>query len=145
MNPSERPHPFAALLADAAPARLLAMGCQAAALADSLGQPASQRTPAGAMPSGRYDAILLSTDHAALDAAGWTRLLAHLRTHVSPRLWVLAGADHALADADYLALGFFCLPPCSGWRCYAYDLYRYKHTPDWLNAHYWAHPERWEP
>lgn len=136
-----------ARVAEARPATLLAMGNRAGAAVAELCAAgcAVSVAQAGETPPGRFDAVLLGTDFAALDAAGWSRLLGHLRIHVSPRLWVLADDRHALADADYLALGFFCLPPWSGWRCYAYDLYRYKHTPEWLNARFWAHPERWEP
>ena len=136
-----------AQVAEARPATLLALGGRAGAAAADLCAAgcAVSLVQAGATPSTRFDAILISTDFAALDTAGWSRLFGRLRIHVSPRLWVLADASHALTDADYLALGFFCLPSWSGWRCYAYDLYRYKHTPEWLNARYWAHPERWEP
>lgn len=134
-------------IADARPATLLAMGHHAGTVVSALCDASCQVSLAGAgeVPPGRYDGILLSTDYAPFDVAGWNQLLGQLRIHVSPRLWVLADESHALADCDYLALGFLCLPPWRGWRCYAYDLYRYKQTPEWLNPRFWAHPERWEP
>ncbi len=147
MTPADRTHPLAAFLAAAAPAALLTLGGAATALAARLCPPACRRSQAaaGETPHGRYDATLLSSDHAALGAAGWTQLLGHLRIRVSPCVWVLAESAHPPGDADYRALGFTCLPPWREWRCYAYDLHSYKATPDWLNARYWAHPERWEP
>ncbi len=148
MMPADRTHPLAALLTAASPATLLTMGDEAAALAARLCPPACRRSQAatGETPLGRHEATLLSSDHdAALTAAGWTELLGHLRIRVSPRVWVLAADAHPLSAADYRALGFTCLPPWQRWRCYAYDLHHYKTTPDWLNARYWAHPERWEP
>ena len=32
-----------------------------------------------------------------------------------------------------------------GLRIHYYDLDTYKTVPDWLNARFWANPERWEP
>lgn len=40
----------------------------------------------------------------------------------------------------YAALRDGLLPV--GPRCYGYRLQDYKAVPDWLNARYWAHPER---
>ena len=40
----------------------------------------------------------------------------------------MAAAD----DAEQIAL-------------YPFDLATYKQVPDWFNARYWAHPERWKP
>jgi hypothetical protein len=35
--------------------------------------------------------------------------------------------------------------PTDSMRIFHYDLDTYKTVPDWLNARYWAHPERWTP
>jgi hypothetical protein len=53
----------------------------------------------------------------------------------------------ALDDASFRALGFTlsATDAQENVRVYEYDLATYKTVPDWLNARYWAHPERWEP
>jgi hypothetical protein len=47
----------------------------------------------------------------------------------------------------FLGLGFERLyGSADGARhLYSHDIATYKSVPDWLNAKYWAHPERWEP
>ncbi len=142
-------HPLSAQLAEAAPATLLVLGAQALALSRlQAARPTACRVHAaspGEFPAGRFDAVLLSTDYAVLGNPGWLHLLGRLRTFTSARVWLMADSTHPLGEADYLALGFTCLPPWRDWRCYAYDLHHYKSTPDWLNARFWAHPERWKP
>jgi len=53
----------------------------------------------------------------------------------------------ALDDETFRALGFTlsATDTAENLRIYDYDLATYKTVPDWLNARYWAHPERWEP
>ncbi|WP_420429296.1 DUF6231 family protein [Algiphilus sp.] len=61
---------------------------------------------------------------------------------------VLAVADSAcpLAPAQWRSLGF--LPHWhdeeAGLTLQGFNLYDYKHRPDWLNAKHWANPELWD-
>lgn len=56
----------------------------------------------------------------------------------------------SFAGADFnafLGLGFERLYASADGasHLYSHDIATYKAVPDWLNAKYWAHPERWEP
>jgi len=57
-------------------------------------------------------------------------------------------ANPRLLAVEYFALGFRhqALPEAadSHLSLYAYSLRDYKTQPDWLNAQFWAHPERWD-
>jgi hypothetical protein len=48
---------------------------------------------------------------------------------------------------EFLALGFerVYASADSVINLYSHNIATYKSVPDWLNAKYWAHPERWEP
>lgn len=83
----------------------------------------------------------------ALDAEAARHLIHRVRLYVAPRLLLAAQADGPLDDDAFRALGFECElhDPADGTRIQAYDLATYKPVPDWLNARFWAHPERWEP
>jgi hypothetical protein len=65
-------------------------------------------------------------------------VLAGLRDTVSGQL-ILWSPRLDLTTA--LALGFRRLRQTAG--LYGFDLFDYKQTPDWFNADYFAHPERW--
>ena len=82
-----------------------------------------------------------------LDAASARQLIHHTRLYVAPRLLLLARADCALDGEAFRALGFMCevIDAEAGVSIQSYDLAHYKSTPDWLNARFWAHPDRWEP
>lgn len=70
----------------------------------------------------------------------------------APRLVIVEHAecqsgDGLLADEQFFAFGFRKLgnsvEPSGVKRCwYAFSLRDYKQAPDWLNARFWAHPER---
>lgn len=64
-----------------------------------------------------------------------------------PRLIVLSETSAGPDFNAFLALGFERLyhSPEDGIQLYGHDIATYKSVPDWLNAQYWAHPERWEP
>lgn len=83
----------------------------------------------------------------ALDAAQARTLLARVRDFISPRIIVIADAHCALARLDFLALGYETLAAdaAGSIALYQFDMATYKQVPDWLNARYWAHPERWKP
>lgn len=74
-------------------------------------------------------------------------LLAKVSTYVAPGLLIVARSGCVL-DADaFRALGFIASfhDTVEDVTIYHYDIATYKPVPDWLNAKYWAHPERWEP
>lgn len=80
----------------------------------------------------------------AADAAQW---IARVRLYAAPRLLLAASRACTLDDDAFRALGFSLslTDPAARVRVYEYDLATYKTVPDWLNARFWAHPERWEP
>lgn len=82
-----------------------------------------------------------------LDADAARHLIHRTRLYAAPRILLVARAECALDDDAFRALGFVLelRDPADGTRVQAYDLATYKPVPDWLNARFWAHPERWEP
>jgi hypothetical protein len=82
-----------------------------------------------------------------LDAQQAQHLISQTRLYVAPRILLAARERCALDEAMFRALGFtLCATdPTENLRIYEYDLATYKAVPDWLNARFWAHPERWEP
>jgi len=79
------------------------------------------------------------------------QMLAKLRDLNTKRFIVLmrtgARDQHAWRQTDMIAYG---LKRCGRYQeddevflLYRFNIYDYKDTPDWLNARYWAHPERW--
>ncbi|MHB1353861.1 MAG: DUF6231 family protein [Thiobacillus sp.] len=82
-----------------------------------------------------------------LAASAIEQLIGRIRTYSAPRLLLVAQPACALDDAGFRALGFVVsrVDADAGTRVYDYDLDTYKSVPDWLNARFWAHPERWEP
>ncbi len=82
-----------------------------------------------------------------LDENAARHLIHRVRLYAAPRVLLLARAACALDDDAFRALGFVreLLDPADHARIQSYDLATYKPVPDWLNARFWAHPERWEP
>lgn len=82
-----------------------------------------------------------------LDAQQARHLISRVRLYTAPRLLLAAQPGCALDDTTFRALGFTLSTPepLQGLRLYYYDLDTYKTVPDWLNARFWANPERWEP
>jgi hypothetical protein len=81
-----------------------------------------------------------------LDAQQSGQLIHRVRLYSAPHILLVAQAQCALDEAAFRALGFALsmVDPTDQSRIYDYDLANYKTVPDWLNARYWAHPERWE-
>lgn len=82
-----------------------------------------------------------------LDAHQARHLISQARLYAAPRILLATSSTCPLDDDAFRALGFMLLAtdtPNSR-RVFYYDLDSYKTVPDWLNARYWAHPERWEP
>ncbi len=82
-----------------------------------------------------------------LDARQAMELVSQIRLYAAPRILLAVSAACALDVAAFRALGFMTpeVPAEGDRRIHYYDLYTYKTVPDWLNARFWAHPERWEP
>lgn len=75
------------------------------------------------------------------------QLINQTRLYIAPRILLAVRPECALDDAAFRALGFMQSPTdrTDNMRVFHYDLDTYKTVPDWLNARYWAHPERWTP
>lgn len=82
-----------------------------------------------------------------LDAPQALHLLNRTRLYVAPRILLATHDACALGTNAFRALGFMLSgeDTAAQVRIYSYDLDTYKTVPDWLNARYWAHPERWKP
>jgi hypothetical protein len=82
-----------------------------------------------------------------LDAAQAQQLISQTRLYLAPRILLAVPADGALDEAMFRALGFTlsATDTAENMRIHYYDIDTYKTVPDWLNARYWANPERWEP
>lgn len=82
-----------------------------------------------------------------LNANQAQHLISQTRLYVAPRLLLAESVGCALDTEMFRALGFtLCASEAAeNMNIYDYDLDTYKSVPDWLNARYWAHPERWKP
>jgi hypothetical protein len=82
-----------------------------------------------------------------LDVQQAQHLISRTQLYVAPRLLLVVQANCVLDEAAFLALGFTlsATDAAARLRIHYYDLDTYKTVPDWLNARFWAHPERWEP
>lgn len=82
-----------------------------------------------------------------LDARQAQHLISQTRLYVAPRILLAVRQSCALDEATFRALGFTlaATDAAESLRIYDYDLATYKSVPDWLNARFWAHPERWKP
>jgi hypothetical protein len=82
-----------------------------------------------------------------LDSRQGVQLLAQVRTYAAPALLIAALPGCPLDAEAFRALGFVASfnDSVENVTIYHYDIATYKPVPDWLNAKYWAHPERWEP
>ncbi len=82
-----------------------------------------------------------------LNAQQSQHLISQACLYAAPRILIVAQAGCALDDGAFRALGFTLAMTDTqeNIRVYDYDLATYKTVPDWLNARFWAHPERWEP
>jgi hypothetical protein len=148
-----------------APRSILALGdtasgwvqgfCRQTSDCDLVSLDASQT--AGGLPSGaasrRYDFGLVAGFLEQVDKQTGNAVLARLRDVLVRRLCVvvegprLGDGEERWSNAEMAALGFSFLGRFQvegrELELYGFDIARYKHTPDWLNAKHWAHPERW--
>lgn len=82
-----------------------------------------------------------------LNAPAARQLISQTRLYLAPRLLLVERADGVLNAEAFRALGFTlgATDRAENLNVYEYDLDTYKPVPDWLNARFWAHPERWKP
>jgi hypothetical protein len=82
-----------------------------------------------------------------LDARQAQHLISQTRLYIAPRILLAVRMDCALDEDMFIALGFAlaATDTTAKVRIHEYDLDTYKTVPDWLNARFWANPERWEP
>lgn len=82
-----------------------------------------------------------------LDAQQAQQLIGRIRLYAASHLLLAVPSDCALDEDAFRALGFVLAArdESASRRLHEYDLDTYKTVPDWLNARFWAHPERWEP
>lgn len=100
----------------------------------------------------RHDLVLVHSTLEHLEKPIGEHLLARLRDLYAGRLLVLVPVDAIpeqrchWSDNEMLAFGLVRVGryPGTGHRLclYSFDLGSYKTRPDWLNARYWANPER---
>ena len=99
-------------------------------------------------PSSQPCTLALGVDALnGLDAQQAQHLISQVRLYTAPRMLIVAPPGCALDGETFRALGFTLsgTDTAENVRIYYYDLNTYKAVPDWLNARYWANPERWEP
>lgn len=118
---------------------------------------AARQLAAGVLPGtplrrpddpGPPSALALGVDALnGLDARQAEQLIARARLYLAPRILLTARADCALDADGFRALGFTlaATDAAENVRIHYYDLDTYKTVPDWLNARFWANPERWQP
>ena len=108
--------------------------------------PEAAISPPGEMPTHPCDIALGIEALIGLSAEDAQHLINRTRLYYAPRL-LLAEPITGILDADiFRSLGFtiHASDREHGINLYQYDLDTYKTVPDWLNARYWAHPERWK-
>lgn len=135
-----------ARLRDIRPASVCALDAAAQQLAGEVlpGTPVRAHDPLPDSPC----ALALGIDAlSGLDAQQAQHLISRTRLYVAPRILLVAASGCALDEAAFRALGFTLSASdlATGLRIHDYDLDTYKTVPDWLNARFWANPERWKP
>lgn len=104
---------------------------------------------------GRYAFCLVADTLEHMDKETAGQLIARLRDLHAERLYVVvpmgdAWPGHAshweLSDLIGYGMMLAASYDQDGKRLqlFEFDIHTYKDTPDWLNAKYWAHPERWD-
>ncbi|MBI3431468.1 MAG: hypothetical protein HY018_04540 [Hydrogenophilales bacterium] len=135
-----------ARLLDIRPDSVCALDAAAHQLARDVLRDIPVRAPGN--PPGQPCTLALGIDALkGLDAQQAQHLISQARLYTAPRMLIAAPPDCALDETTFRALGFMlsATDTAENVRIYDYDLTTYKTVPDWLNARFWANPERWEP
>jgi hypothetical protein len=92
-----------------------------------------------------FDVAVLAEVLEHLESHAARELLAALRDRLARHTLIWVDLERScLPAAELRALGFR-QHACDGAQAlFGFDLYDYKARPDWLNARFWAHPERWD-
>lgn len=95
----------------------------------------------------RFDFAVLADTLERLTARAGGQLLGRLRDLYAPRFLALVRQGGAWRNTELIAFGLRrCAHFDAGglrYGLYRFNIHDYKDVPDWLNARYWAHPERW--
>ncbi len=148
--------PVRALLAERRPGRLLLIAPKrpqpvedwlesgAGTLTHLRPDEAHRRLPA----SGRHPVCIATDLLETLEPDTARGLIAGLRDLYAETLCLVVEVDRAAQrgwnERALLALGLRHLAGDGRHDLYVFDLYDYKHTPDWLNSRFWANPEMWD-
>lgn len=101
--------------------------------------------PAPLPPARRHAAALVVGTLEVLAPQPARELLAALRDRLASHVLVALDLARApLPEGELRALGYRLLARDGDVALFGFDLYDYKDRPDWLNAKFWAHPERWD-
>ena len=122
--------------------------CALDAAAHQLAEGVLRDTPVNRNPPGQTVELALGIDALnGLDARQAQHLIAQTRLFIAPRILLAVRTDCALDEDMFIALGFTlaATDTTANVRIHEYDLDTYKTVPDWLNARFWANPERWQP
>lgn len=107
------------------------------------------------LPDYRFRITLIAETLEYLEKKSAERLLARLRDVNSEIVYVFTTLGPGRANhtsqwnhTELVALGFRLVKQytidSNTAGLYHYDIYDYKHTPDWLNPEHWANPELWD-
>ena len=151
------------LLAQRQPAVVLCLGAPCPTLFQEYRQAADGRsllTPrldeldAALENTGRIDLTFVADTLEHMDKEPALHLLARLRDLHGGHVVLLLplgnrpGQRSSWNDGELLAMGLLQLGRYHGSdgdsALFVFDIDEYKTTPDWLNARFWAHPERWD-
>ncbi len=113
--------------------------------------PVMRELPAGE----RFDICIVANTLERMDKTRAGQLIARLRDLLTQRLFIVVRAGEGWPDlesnwemADFIGFGMHLVADYEHegrlLQMYKFDIGDYKLTPDWLNARYWAHPERWD-
>ena len=122
--------------------------CALDAAAHQLAKGVLRDTPVHGNPPEQTVELALGIDALnGLDAQQAQHLISQTRLYIAPRILLAVRTDCALDEDMFIALGFAlaATDTTANVRIHEYDLDTYKTVPDWLNARFWANPERWEP
>ena len=103
---------------------------------------------------GRFDLIVVTATLEQRTKTAAEQLLARLRDRHGTRILAVVPLIQRPGHAsrweanELLAFGMTSLGVAhqsdGDYQVYLFDLFDYKTVPDWFNARFWAHPERWD-
>ena len=103
---------------------------------------------------GRFDLIVVTATLEQRTKTAAEQLLARLRERHGTRILAVVPLIQRPGHAsrweanELLAFGMTSLGVAhqsdGDYQVYLFDLFDYKTVPDWFNARFWAHPERWD-